>query len=38
MVRGRVILGSNSDIEESQLVEEKPYLKWTLQLPGMYRI
>lgn len=33
MLRGRVILGCNSDTEEPQ---EKPHLIWTLQLPGKY--
>jgi len=36
MLRGRVILGSNSESEESQLIEETPHLQWTLQLPGIY--
>lgn len=36
MLRGRVILGGNSDTEESQTIQEKPHLIWTLQLPGKY--
>lgn len=34
MLRGRVILGNNSVADEFKHIEEKPQLRWTLQLPG----
>lgn len=35
MLRGRVILGSNSTTDGPIPIDEQPRLQWTLQLPGI---